>query len=105
LVSERALRRELIARTEFALLQERLDLLDDALVEPAAPDRLDRGQFRASPPVFLPLVRWSDQTHGQARTAQKGRQGAARGPRLVRGGGLGVAGHEQTEALLGGLGR
>jgi hypothetical protein len=29
---------------ELALLQERLDLLDDALVEPAAPDRLDGGQ-------------------------------------------------------------
>ncbi|HYR94854.1 MAG TPA: hypothetical protein VEP48_11675 [Methylomirabilota bacterium] len=48
LVRKRALRGKLIARAQFALLQQRLDLLDDALVEPAAPDRLDRGQFLAS---------------------------------------------------------
>jgi len=45
LIGERALRGELVARVQLALLQERFDLLDDALVEPAAPDRLDRGQF------------------------------------------------------------
>jgi len=49
LVGERALRRELIAGLELAALEERLDLLDDPLVEPAAPDRLDRGQFAGLP--------------------------------------------------------
>jgi hypothetical protein len=45
LLGERAFGRELIAGPELALLEERLDLLDDALVEPAASDRLDDGQF------------------------------------------------------------
>ena len=45
LLRERALGRELIAGPELALFKERLDLLDDALVEPAAPDGLDNGQF------------------------------------------------------------
>ena len=45
LVRERALGGELVTRMQLALLEERLDLLDDALVEPASPDRLDGGQF------------------------------------------------------------
>jgi hypothetical protein len=57
LLRERALGGELIAGPELALLKERLDLLDDALVEPAPPDGLDYGQF--GPPRWL--VRWSDQ--------------------------------------------
>jgi hypothetical protein len=48
LLRQRALGRELIAGPELALLEERLDLLDDALVEPAAPDGLDDGQFATS---------------------------------------------------------
>lgn len=48
LFGERAFGRELIARPQLAPLEERLDLLDDALVEPAAPDRLDDGQFGTS---------------------------------------------------------
>jgi hypothetical protein len=58
LLRQRTLGWQLIARPELALLQERLDLLDDALVEPAASDGLDYGQF--GPPPEL-LVRWSDQ--------------------------------------------
>jgi hypothetical protein len=46
LIGEGALRRELVAGVQLALFEERLDLLDDALVEPAAPDGLDGGQFR-----------------------------------------------------------
>jgi hypothetical protein len=57
LLREGAFGRELVARSELALFEERLDLLDDALVEPAAPDGLDDGQF--GPPRCL--VRWSDQ--------------------------------------------
>ena len=44
LLGKGALGGELIAGVELTLLEERLDLLDDALVEPAAPDRLDGGQ-------------------------------------------------------------
>ena len=51
LVGERALRGQLVSRMELALLQERFDLLDDALIETASPDRLDRGQFPPSPVV------------------------------------------------------
>jgi len=57
LIGKRALRRQLVAGVELALLQERLDLLDDALVEPAAPDWLDGRQI----PPPRGLVRWSDQ--------------------------------------------
>ncbi|MDP9283097.1 MAG: hypothetical protein M3P38_13465 [Chloroflexota bacterium] len=60
LLGERALGRKLVARPELALLQERLDLLDDALVEPAAADRLDNGQ--CGPPSV-----WSG---GLTRTAR-----------------------------------
>jgi hypothetical protein len=63
LLRERAFGRELIAGPELALFEERLDLLDDALVEPAAPDGLDDGQFR--PPRWL--VRWSDQNGKRLR--------------------------------------
>jgi hypothetical protein len=45
LLCQPALGRELIAGPQLALLEERFDLLDDALVEPAAPDGLDDGQF------------------------------------------------------------
>ena len=44
LIGERALGRELVAGVQLAPLEERLDLLDDPLIEPAAPDRLDGGQ-------------------------------------------------------------
>jgi hypothetical protein len=63
LLGECALGRELIAGPELALLQERLDLLDDALVEPAASDWLNDGQF--GPPRWL--VRWSDQNGKRLR--------------------------------------
>jgi hypothetical protein len=49
LLGERALWRELVARPELALLQEGLDLLDDALVQPAASDGRDNGQFGPPP--------------------------------------------------------
>ena len=68
LLRERALGRELIAGPQLALFKERLDLLDDALVEPAAPDGLDYGQF--GPPQKR-LVRWSDQTRERLRPAQR----------------------------------
>lgn len=45
LLGQGPLGRQLIAGPELAFLEERLDLLDDALVEPAAPDGLDDGQF------------------------------------------------------------
>jgi hypothetical protein len=45
LLRQSALGRELVARPQLALREERLDLLDDALVEPAAPNGLDDGQF------------------------------------------------------------
>jgi hypothetical protein len=64
LLGERALGRELVARPELALLQEGLDLLDDALVEPATSDGLDDGQSRTSPRW---LVRWSDQNGKRLR--------------------------------------
>jgi len=48
LLGQGALGRQLIARPELAPLEERLDLLDDALVQPAAPDGLDDGQFLTS---------------------------------------------------------
>jgi len=48
LLRQGALGRELVARSELALFEERLDLLDDALVKPAAPDGLDDGQSRTS---------------------------------------------------------
>lgn len=54
-----SLRGELVAGAKIALLEETLDLLDDALVEAAAADRLDDGQELTSPKK--PLVRWSDQ--------------------------------------------
>jgi hypothetical protein len=44
LIRERALRRQLIAGVQLTLLEQRFDLLDDALVEPAAPDWLDGRQ-------------------------------------------------------------
>jgi hypothetical protein len=44
---------KLIAGAQIAALQQALDLVDDALIEPAASDRLDYGQF---PP---PLAIWS----------------------------------------------
>src|SRR5207245_9528804 len=47
LLRERALRWQMVARMELAPLQELLDLLDDPLVELAAPDRLDYGQARS----------------------------------------------------------
>ena len=71
LLGQRALGRELVAGSELALFKERLDLLDDALIEPAPPDGLDYGQF--GPPDCL--VRWSDQTargYDGCRKASKG---------------------------------
>jgi len=63
LLGKCTLGRELVARPELALLQKGLDLLDDALVEPAASDGLDDGQF--GPP--RKLVRWSDQNGKRLR--------------------------------------
>jgi hypothetical protein len=59
LLGELPLGRKLVAGTEIALLEETLDLLDDALIEADAADRLDDGQGLTSP--NKPLVRWSDQ--------------------------------------------
>ena len=63
LLREGAFGRELVARSELAPLEKRLDLLDDALVEPAPSDGLDDGQF--GPPTCL--VRWSDQKEKRLR--------------------------------------
>jgi HAD superfamily hydrolase (TIGR01509 family) len=73
LLRERALGRELISRPELALFQERFDLFDDALVEPAAPDRLDDGQFKTSP--IFGLVRWSDQNGKRLRRFRRSVKG------------------------------
>jgi len=48
LLGQRALGGQLVAGPELALFEQRLDLLDDALVEPAAPDRLNDGQLGTS---------------------------------------------------------
>jgi hypothetical protein len=64
LIGERALRRELVPGVQLALLQERLDLLDDALVEPAAPDWLDGRQIR------LPVV-WSGGLTSSEKTLKR----------------------------------
>jgi hypothetical protein len=67
----------MVAWAEIAFLEETLDLLDDALVEAAAADRLDDGQGR-----YLPkdaVVRWSDQNWESVR----------RGPAAVKCGGPG----------------
>jgi hypothetical protein len=58
LLRELSLGRKLVAGAKVAFLQQTLDLLDDALVEAAATDRLDDGQ---GVPPEKPLVRWSDQ--------------------------------------------
>jgi len=44
LLRELTLRRQLVARPQVAFLEETLDLLDDPLIEPAAPDGFDDGQ-------------------------------------------------------------
>jgi hypothetical protein len=44
LFGELALRRKLVAGTKVAFLEQTLDLLDDALIEATAADRLDDGQ-------------------------------------------------------------
>ena len=44
LLRELTLRRQLVARAKVAFLEETLDLLDDPLIEPAAPDGFDDGQ-------------------------------------------------------------
>src|SRR5207248_8521944 len=72
LVRQSALRRQLLARPQLTPLEERLDLLDDALIQPAAADGLDGGQFPASLSVFRGLVRWSDQ---RLAPLSEGRQG------------------------------
>jgi hypothetical protein len=72
LISERPLRGELVAWMQLALLQERFDLLDDALVEPAAPDRLDGRQ------VDLPKVLWSGGLTSCAKTLKRPRIGVKR---------------------------
>lgn len=46
---ELSLGRQLVAGAKIALLEETLDLLDDALIEAAAADRLDDGQGLTSP--------------------------------------------------------
>src|SRR6185503_1161401 len=94
LFGERALGWELVARPELALLQKRLDLLDDALVEPAPPNGLDDGQF--GPPPW----RWSG---GLTRTA-RGYDGWA-GPSKGRATDAGPAGTLLQETLVDVLGR
>ena len=54
LLRQGPLGRQLVARSKLALLEERFDLLDDALVKPAAPDGLDDGQF--GPPALAGQV-------------------------------------------------
>jgi hypothetical protein len=72
LLRELSFGRKLVAGAKVAFLQEALDLLDDALVEAAATDRLDDGQ--GAPPRKKPLVRWSDQMCRQRTAACGGRQ-------------------------------
>jgi hypothetical protein len=77
LFGELSLGRKLIARAKIALLEETLDLLDDALVEAAAADRLDDGQ--GGPPAVP--VRWPDQSRGEVRTkAPTSSNGVGRSP-------------------------
>jgi hypothetical protein len=52
LLRELSLGGKLVARTEVALLEETLDLLDDALVKADPPDRLDDGQAQNLPESF-----------------------------------------------------
>ena len=59
LFGELSLGRELVPGAKIAPLEETLDLLNDALIEAAAADRLDNGQGPNLPKK--PLVRWSDQ--------------------------------------------
>jgi hypothetical protein len=46
LLRQSALGGELVTGVELTLLEQRLDLLDDALIEPASPYGLDRRQLR-----------------------------------------------------------
>jgi hypothetical protein len=62
LLRELPLRWELVARAEVTLLEEALDLLDDALIEAAPADRLDDGQD-----LYLPKSVWSG---GQTRRGE-----------------------------------
>jgi hypothetical protein len=59
LLGQLSLGRELVAGPEVPLLQESLDLLDDALIKADSPDRLDDCQGCLPPENHL--VRWSDQ--------------------------------------------
>lgn len=72
LFGELSFGRELVTGAEVALLEETLDLLDDALIEAAATDRLDDGQGsppkKASGQVVRPDVR------RQRTAAWRGRQ-------------------------------
>jgi hypothetical protein len=67
LLGELSLGRKLIAGAQVALLEETLDLLDDALIEAAPADRLDDGQK----PTSQGLVRWSDQIGRQPKPKPK----------------------------------
>src|SRR5437867_2631046 len=79
LFRERPLRGELVAGVELALLEEGLDLLDDALVEPAAADRLDGGR-RTPPKTSGQVVR------PEARPPEFGRQYGLSAARAVTSG-------------------
>src|SRR5919198_844573 len=72
-VRELTLGRQLVARLQIALLEERLDLLDDPFVEAAAPDRFDDGQLYVLRAHFWPFVPasvgWSG---GQTRRPDQG---------------------------------
>ena len=72
LLGELPLGWKLVARAEVALLEESLDLLDDALIEAAAADRLDDCQAPNLPERLL--VRWSDQIDGQPTATRASRQ-------------------------------
>jgi hypothetical protein len=72
LLGEGPLGWELVARMQLALVEERLDLADDVLIEPAASDGLDDGQ--GGPPreaLSRELVRWSDQNQETLSTGGK----------------------------------
>src|SRR5205814_5677610 len=57
LLRELSLGRKLVAGTEVALFEETLDLLDDALIEADAADRLDDGQGLTSQKASGQVVR------------------------------------------------
>ena len=76
LLRELSLGRKLVAGTEVALFEETLDLLDDALIEADAADRLDDGQGLTSQKASGQVVR--PDVMAQPTAAFRSRQLSAR---------------------------